>query len=59
MSGSMSVTDGRRLPAVAGQIVVAVWFYAKLGGQSSQVRPAIAQVLAESGAKVGPVNSGA
>ncbi len=33
-------------PAVAGQVVVAVRFYAKLGGQPSPVGPATGRVLA-------------
>ena len=45
--------------AVQDEFAAAVRFYAELGGQSSQVRPPTARVLAGSGAKDGPVNSGA
>ena len=41
------------------ELADAVRFYAELGGQSSQVRPTTARVLAASGHKAGPVNPGA
>ena len=46
-SGSFSgTTEAGHSPSVAGQVVPAVRFYAKLGGQSSPVGPVTARVLA-------------